>query len=461
MHLSLHADIPNSNISKRSLLMPKYLLDPLNLDTDLPSLDDSPSSYDLKQMLIKIINKSTSHFIPHGEYPMIYNNKAITLELNVDLLIRPRSRHSQKRIEILAAQEINTGAFGSIRQIYGVLIPEDNFAFKKKSPEKSRICKVIAGNTLERKTAIFNEAYYTKLNPLLHSKGAVLSGKTGYLVMRKAQEQDLYYLIDNLHLKSAILTIEQRLELTCIIIKAVIEQVHDLGMTHNDIKPENIIIDTKRLTATFIDYAFAHHIGGISENEVQGTPEFLAPELLHDYRPTIKSDGYALGLSIGSFWGYVSQANFNKNFTLKEIETFHRMRKWSLLFNAIPLSLDMQDKIRQSLDQMTALNPKDRITPKQSLVQWEQILSDYKEWQLKQPSISDSNGELISLGYTITSEEEFVLNHSKTAPLPIVHHHKKLSLPLHGFFKPQAANTSNSQGEDDSFDDHQSDCKTQ
>lgn len=417
--------------------MTKYLLDPLTLDANLPSVNGAPSSNDLKQMLIEIITKSTSCFISHGEYTSIYKSEVITLELKVDLLIRSSTRHAHNRIEILEADEISNGSFGSIRESYGVLVPEKNFCFKKKSLESSRICKVLACDTLEHQIAIIHEDYFTKRNPLLHSKDAVISDNHGYLVMRKAQEQDLFYLNNAIFSNLKRLTIKKRLQITCIIIEALIKQVHEQNMLHCDIKPENIIIDTTRLTATIIDYGFAYSIGCAASDVVNGTVEYIAPELLNIYQPTEKSDMYALGLTIANLWGYNPPANLTMNSTIEEVKAFHRNRKWPFLFRGIYLSADMQYKIKEALENMTAPNPNDRIMPKQSLAQWQKILAEYNESQLTQSCASNFDKISISLESSLSFDEKDIQDNPKKIPIKLLH-----------FFKPQASNSSNSQEED-------------
>jgi len=56
------------------------------------------------------------------------------------------------------------------------------------------------------------------------------------------------------------------------------KHLHDLGFSHNDIKPENIVIDDSGLTK-LIDFGLSDSISTESLN-FNGTPAYSAPEVL-------------------------------------------------------------------------------------------------------------------------------------------------------------------------------------
>lgn len=79
-----------------------------------------------------------------------------------------------------------------------------------------------------------------------------------------------------------------------------IEMAHRNGVIHRDVKPGNILVDSKRKVAKITDFGMAM----LANAEVDsrkfygGTPGFMAPELRQGDRPTVASDVYSLGVSL-------------------------------------------------------------------------------------------------------------------------------------------------------------------
>lgn len=76
---------------------------------------------------------------------------------------------------------------------------------------------------------------------------------------------------------------------------------HELGITHRDVKPENVIVrdaDTDRPFAQLLDFGIGGDSGGQIELEVMGTPAYMSPEQALAEQVDQRSDLYALGVVI-------------------------------------------------------------------------------------------------------------------------------------------------------------------
>ena len=87
----------------------------------------------------------------------------------------------------------------------------------------------------------------------------------------------------------------------------VLEYLHETqdGVAYRDLKPENLLLD-KDGHIKLVDFGFAKRLGqgGNSQTETYtlcGTPEYLAPEVIHNKGHTTAVDWWALGILIYEF----------------------------------------------------------------------------------------------------------------------------------------------------------------
>lgn len=82
-----------------------------------------------------------------------------------------------------------------------------------------------------------------------------------------------------------------------------LEEAHDAGVVHADLKSDNIVIEHRRggwYLAKVVDFGIARILGAPQQEEkehtISGTPEYMAPEVIGGQDPTFASDLYAVGI---------------------------------------------------------------------------------------------------------------------------------------------------------------------
>jgi protein kinase A len=88
----------------------------------------------------------------------------------------------------------------------------------------------------------------------------------------------------------------------------VLEYLHEAqgGVAYRDLKPENLLLDADG-HIKLVDFGFAKRLGKSENNKAAetytlcGTPEYLAPEVIHNRGHTIAVDWWALGVLIYEF----------------------------------------------------------------------------------------------------------------------------------------------------------------
>lgn len=84
-------------------------------------------------------------------------------------------------------------------------------------------------------------------------------------------------------------------------ITLTIEYLHDVqGVAYRDLKPENILIDIDG-HIKLVDFGFAKQVGDRETYTLCGTPDYLAPEVIHNSGHGTAVDWWALGILIYEF----------------------------------------------------------------------------------------------------------------------------------------------------------------
>jgi serine/threonine protein kinase len=79
----------------------------------------------------------------------------------------------------------------------------------------------------------------------------------------------------------------------------VLAAAHAIGVTHRDLKPDNIFVACGRFPVRVIDWGIAHRANGeryTSVNEAIGTPTYMAPEQARGAPTDGRADVYGLGV---------------------------------------------------------------------------------------------------------------------------------------------------------------------
>ncbi|KAH9436888.1 hypothetical protein MCOR02_000552 [Pyricularia oryzae] len=133
----------------------------------------------------------------------------------------------------------------------------------------------------------------------------------------------------------------------------VLEYLHEAqdGVAYRDLKPENLLLDGQG-HIKLVDFGFAKRLGGRRDGDnsgtqetytLCGTPEYLAPEVIHNKGHTTAVDWWALGILIYEFLtGYPPFWHQNP------IEIYKQIVEKPVVFpQDPPISPNAQDIIRQ------------------------------------------------------------------------------------------------------------------
>lgn len=377
--------------------MADYIINPLKLND--PEAD--PVIKELFNEIVRAKQLRKSPFFARGEYYIRRDGKLISVELTHDLLMRERRTSSgDYRLEVLEPNSFANGGFGHLYLSLGVIKPELNYVFNS----KTRVCKAIAFDTdAATREDITRESVNTQKNELLHSKDVVFDEQFGgYIVMRKAGDIDLFDFYDRSDRYRLKLTLQQRLQLVLNILEAVNKQVYELGLIHNDLKLENMLVNSNDLSVIIVDYAMAQNLSEPPYDQtLRGTADYLAPEIYTAYMRSHASDVFAIGITIARLFGDLSRNQMDLISNLDTLLNIIRDQRWKALFRNISAPKELQERIILFINSLTAFEPTTRPRIPDAIENWKGIMELYKKWESQK---------------TFQSTKHFTPYYSETSP---------------------------------------------
>lgn len=278
----------------------------------------------------------------------------------------PKEGKTGVRYEFISERLLGEGCYGAVYEIEGTFkFNGASFHFKEHGDNgKARAVKIQHHDVTHPEDSAWQEYYLSKKASHLAIKQPVVVNRVSYTVMRELKGRELYAILqDDLSGKN-ILTVEQRIELTKALLKALKEQVTDKNIIHRDIKPENILVDmsTFPITVNIIDFGLSTYADK-PDGTYPGTPLYQSPESLDRVSQSSKTDVFSMARVIAEVWRDTTLS------TLLNINSFELAREnahhvtLDTLFNDIK-NLDNVSKtsIETALTGMFRANPYQRFS---------------------------------------------------------------------------------------------------
>ncbi len=108
-------------------------------------------------------------------------------------------------------------------------------------------------------------------------------------------------------------------------------EIHSRGVLHNDLKPDNMVLLSDG-TIRICDFGIASHASSKEEVIIQGTANYLAPEVITSKKRSVQSDIYSCGIIFYEmltgelpFYGCDSQEVLKKHATAGEVTVADKM----------------------------------------------------------------------------------------------------------------------------------------
>jgi hypothetical protein len=161
------------------------------------------------------------------------------------------------------------------------------------------------------------------------------------------------------------LSVKQALEIVADCAGAL-HYAHEQGVLHRDVKPANILFDSKTGRAKMCDFGLAKFsalAAGTETRTIAGSPPYMAPEQIVGGSLDARTDVYALGVTL---YELLSRELPCKGSS--QVEVFDKIRSRQ----STPLRVyrpDLSDSVLEIVKQATAFKPEDRFQSAQEMEQ--------------------------------------------------------------------------------------------
>lgn len=195
--------------------------------------------------------------------------------------------------------------------------------------------------------------------PIIRSLGSTSDEhKALFYVMEHVNGSSLKALIDHVQRKTGArrLPLDKALGFSAQVAEGLGE-IHEFGVTHCDIKPDNVLLYATRQGETrtkIIDFGVMHVHDDPRPRTFMGTPAYAAPEQLLERALTPKADVFALGIVLyEALVGRPAYEGFRESYDAA-------LRRVEIALAPLPEDLEVPPELRSLLQRMLALAPEER-----------------------------------------------------------------------------------------------------
>jgi serine/threonine protein kinase len=321
-------------------------------------------------------------------------------ELTCGIIAREKSPGNW-HFDILTPEKSGQGKFGSIHEVLAVMKLTDDAQQPLSVIRKNKRVYKIQDN------AAWTEFALMQLCPHMAVRG-LFGGAPSYISMRKFPGCSLNILL-NKERKEAHLTLDQRFKLSITLLKAL-RLLHEKGICHRDIKPDNILYDEETGEIYIIDLGISKHESDHSDLRSRGNAVFTAPEeftcartklpVTHEEydafvgmisETNLHSDIWSIARVIGLIWHdldplFSDKSDF-RGMIKKRIQSGWRANFH--LFSGVPgLTKDERMSIKKQLENMTQINRNDRPDIEACITIFEAIYQSFQNRMREDASIN-------------------------------------------------------------------------